>query len=357
MATTQDRILESSDHNKRILQTLAETDYAIPAMQQNNSYINDLKAEIPVREKNVQVFKNSMSKELYDHEKYRDSTVKRLAYKMGGKKEKFAEKAEKEEREYVAAVQEHFNAQRQLDLLKSSLAAAVKTHNELLAASVVHSQAQTELDALYNSIFAGPTPDFPEEDAKEEPVRRAEGEFREGQLRLSAESQAKSILLDASKFMGQCLADLEEAHQASTMDICGVGGSFADMAERSALSKAQSHASQVEMLIEQACRAQPQIRGIGPLDIAQGNMMSDILFDNIFSDMDFHQKIKKSLAQVIASWEVLQVEIHSQIGRENTMKAKVARLQSALEVARQDLQDIRARTFESVAGGLPDYSA
>ena len=86
---------------------------------------------------------------------------------------------------------------------------------------------------------------------------------------------------------------------------------MADMMERNALVNAQGNASQVEMLVSQATRASPQVQPIGRIDIARGSvafsscflllisasyflssLISDVFFDNIFTDMAFHSNYR-----------------------------------------------------------------
>ena len=88
---------------------------------------------------------------------------------------------------------------------------------------------------------------------------------------------------------------------------------MADMMERNALVNAQGNASQVEMLVSQATRASPQVQPIGRIDIARGSvafsscflllisasyflssLISDVFFDNIFTDMAFHSNYRFS---------------------------------------------------------------
>ena len=64
------------------------------------------------------------------------------------------------------------------------------------------------------------------------------------------------------------------------------------MMERSALADAKQAAMHAAMLHQQARRAQPLIGPFPPLQIAQGNMMSDVFFDNPWSDMHFHRRIE-----------------------------------------------------------------
>lgn len=84
---------------------------------------------------------------------------------------------------------------------------------------------------------------------------------------------------------------LAQAEDASTWDMFG-GGAMMDMMERSALADAQRQADTARMLVMQARQLQPAIQELRMLDMPQGNLMSDVLFDNIFTDALFHQKIQ-----------------------------------------------------------------
>jgi hypothetical protein len=44
------------------------------------------------------------------------------------------------------------------------------------------------------------------------------------------------------------------------------------------------------MLQEQIRRVDPSVPDLGPLQIPMGSILSDVVFDNVFSDMDMHEK-------------------------------------------------------------------
>ena len=349
----QDRIISSSNENNELLSTLAETDYAPSAIQQNNTYINSLKDEIKELERVINLLQVRTAYEKADHEKYRNSTMRRLAYKIGGQKEKFESKAEKEEKEYFEALQKELKSKRNLELLVNNLHEAEQMNNDLQSVVNEHRNAQTRLDTLYDSIFEGPTPEFPEEDAKEGPRLQAQQNHDVLQLRLSTESQVLTILHDANKFLQNALGDMNKALNASQMDIWGVGGSFADMAERSALSCAQSHASQVEMLYEQARRIQPTIPPLPQMEVAAGNIISDVLVDNIFSDLRFHHKIEASFNQMLEGKRNIDRQIALARDRVAHTRSEVDNVKRVLESARSELQAVRAAAFEKIAGRAP----
>lgn len=123
--------------------------------------------EIEARKDNLRSLKRALEKEQKEHESYRDSTMKRIAFRVSGQKEKFASKQEKEEKEYLQAVQKHFSAQQQMDHLNSSVEETAKKIEELQGLEKVHQNAQAELDKLYDSTFKGPMPEYPEEDRME----------------------------------------------------------------------------------------------------------------------------------------------------------------------------------------------
>jgi hypothetical protein len=71
------------------------------------------------------------------------------------------------------------------------------------------------------------------------------------------------------------------------------GGAMMDMMERSALADAQRQADTARMLVAQARQLQPMIGDLARLDMPQGNIMSDVFMDNIFTDAHFHRKIQE----------------------------------------------------------------
>jgi hypothetical protein len=350
MSETHSRILAAAADNARLLKTLSETDYAVSALQQNTSYITTLKKETAQEELKLKNVTQKVGKEYKEHKAYRDSHMRRLAYKLGGKKEKFEAEASKEEREWLEAVQEELHCKKALEQLRTNLADATKTNADLSAVASVHTSTKAELDQLYKSIFDGPTPSIPGEDEKESAVKDAEEVFNTIQLRLSTEKQARSILLDADKFLNIARGDINDALNAATMDAWGVGGSFADMSKMSALSKAQSHISQVEMLMNQAVHTQPAVQGIGSMNVPEMHFMTDMVFDNIFSDMNARERIKESQRLLEIAKGKLTRELGAADGRIARVEEELGGAGMKLDVRRGELQDVRRRAFDGVAG-------
>lgn len=346
----------AASENNALLKTLQETDYATAAIQQNQTYMKTLAKQIQETEARVKKLDLQRQKEQKDHEKYRDSTMKRLSFKLSGKAEAFKAKQEKEEREYFEAVQAHFEETKCLDSLRSAMREAEETQKELQTAELRNKSAQEALDRLYNSLFQGPTPGFPEEDQAEAALEQPRDDFQNAQQRLSSEQQVLQVLGRALRALTNAAQEMARAESASQQDIMGWGGSFADMAERSALANAQQWVAEMGMHLSQARQLSSQVGDIGPIRIAEGSFMADILFDNVFTDLSFHREIQESARQVMEAHRRLKGEVQRAEERVGKVRGDADEASWRLTRARENLQRVRASVLERVAGGLPEYA-
>lgn len=350
--SVQEQLVQASTRNAEILRELGETEYAASALRQSQAYLSDLDREIEQCNRSIKQLELKTRSEHKDHKKYEESTVRRFFYGAGGKKDKFQEKASKEEREYVEALNAEYEAKSRRDEWTRNREVARKTHAELEQINQRHHSLQAELDAMYNSIFSGPTPDVPGEDQKEWAFREARDGFAAARQRHDAESQAFKCLIDADKFMLQALHSLADARSHSQMDMFG-GGTLTDMMERDALSKAKNATDKVGMLVSQAQRLSPGIGRLGQMSIAQGHL-SDVFFDNIFSDMAMHDEIKRSQAQCEHEARNLKDLLERARVQEGVLRAQTGEAAEKLEWARRDLQQIRQEAFQRLAAP-PSY--
>ena len=89
MASITERIQDAAFQNNELLSVLKETDYAVPALQQQRRHLTDLTNELSNVQKNIRLLDRKREKELKEHDKYRKSVMRRFAYKVGGKKDVF----------------------------------------------------------------------------------------------------------------------------------------------------------------------------------------------------------------------------------------------------------------------------
>ncbi|KAJ8127011.1 hypothetical protein O1611_g6627 [Lasiodiplodia mahajangana] len=350
MASITAQLQNAAPRNQQLLDILSETDNAPSALDQQKRYILDLDNQLQDVKKRIATLERDRSKEHKDHEKYRDSVMKRWAYKVTGNKEKFAAKAEKEEREYFDVLQKLHQATTLEENLQGMRAEAFGVQQGFEQACTRRAAAQTDLDTLYASIFQGPTPSFPEEDAAERNMESASQAYNYTSAKLEADRKVQYILEEASKRIKSSLLDIEDALDASRLDMFG-GGATADMMERNALQKAEMNVAQAQMMVVQAQHISPEVRDLPPVNIAQGNLFSDVLFDNIFSDMEFHDKIKASRAEVQRCQNALLAQLTAAKERTQILEQQSKTQSGVLKTAREELQKTRQNIFGRLAEG------
>lgn len=346
----ESRIQAAATQNAAILQVLSETDYAPPSLLQHQRYIADLENEHKNLEKQIKTLESNRVKEFKEHKSYSDSVMKRFAYKVSRKTDKFEAKASKEEREYFDALRDEHLAKANQKDLGDQLQEANKTLPQLQIATNRHNQAQRDLDALYDSIFEGPTPGFPEEDDRERAAASALDLYSSARTRAESETQAVQILADTQKKLKLARIALNNARDYSRMDMFG-GGAAIDMMERNELGNAELLFSQCQTNVARAQRMSPAVQGLPDVNIAHGSIMGDVLFDNIFTDMAFHDKIKNSIVEFDRAARALDEQEAAARQRSAASAQELAMIGRDLENAREDLQKAREYAFERVAGG------
>ncbi|KAK5654289.1 hypothetical protein OQA88_7466 [Cercophora sp. LCS_1] len=356
MADLQSKITQYAPQNTTLLRTLSETDHALPQLTQQNRLIADLRTSLAESDQRLKHLSNVRKKEFHDHEKYRDSFVRRLAYKIACRGGEFNQRAEKEEREYFEALQLEHKAEKVNANLKQQLAEATAVADSLSQEVKKHDDTQAELDRLYNSIFAGATPDVPEEDEKERDVERAMASYQDARGRHEAEMMAVQMLGDAQRRMRGAMASMEEALNASRYDMFSSGG-FADMLERNALHRAELEVMAARMAVQQAQRMSPAVGELPAVEINQGHLIRDVFFDNVFTDMAFHEEIKRSAARVQAASRRLDQIAEAANARRVAVEGEMRTREKELINARHRLQKVRERVFETLGNDeLPAYS-
>lgn len=345
-------LASAANRNRELLSTLAETDYAATALRQNTSYISDLESQLKTTDKEIRKLHAITEDERKDHVKYRDSTFKRYAHKLGGRKgeAKFVSKSEKEEREFMEAWQKEREAEERRGEMQSAREKAGDDQRRFEHDKSRNDNAQGDLDRLYASIFSGPTPELPGEDQLESTVQNARQHLEQCQSQRNAETAAMEALRVVEHRLHEARKCLGDALDMSRWDVMG-GGTFADMMERDALSKASVAISQASRHMDEAQRSQPAIAPLQEIQVDQGHFVSDVMFDNIFTDLAQHDRIKSSNAQLLQALQQLKEQIDLQLQRQQSAKAALQQAKSSMEEARMELQNIRAEAFEKFAGG------
>ncbi|KAI8958461.1 hypothetical protein F5Y11DRAFT_38928 [Daldinia sp. FL1419] len=356
MTSIINKIRESASRNSELLAILCETDHAQPALEQQMRHISDLNNELSATQKRISELDKQRAKEFKEHKRYRDSVMKRFAYRMSGKTEKFEARAEKEEKEYFAVLQQEQQAKEMEEHLRGMRSKALEAQSDLEAEASRHVEAQQQLNNLYESIFQGPTPAFPDEDRLEENARNALQSYKNTRMVVEAEYQVANLLTEAQNRLFNAINHTEDALGHSRTDMFG-GRTLTDMMERNALDQAESQVKQMLSLVQQAQRISHNVQDLPPVGIAHGSLLGDVFFDNIFSDMAFHEKIKDSRASLHRAQESLGTQLVWAKSRYQETTQELNMHTESLRRAREELQNARQAIFGRIANGQTDEPA
>ncbi|EAW15360.1 uncharacterized protein ACLA_060280 [Aspergillus clavatus NRRL 1] len=350
-----ERVAAVSERHNQILEKIKAVEHAPSTLKSHEAYLSDLKSQIVQTNKRLEKLASVTQIEREQHEKYRDSTVRRLMYSAVGKRADFETKAENEMRDYYDALQKETEIKAQKETLESQIQEAIRVQKELQSASTECSQLHKELKSMYERLFEGPTAEFPEEDAQEEATKAAQAHYDELNRSLNNTRQAMQCLAEAQLMIKRALLEVSEALRYCDQDLWGLGSTLADTGQRSSLSKAQAAVSQTRMLVSQARRLDPYIQSLPAMNIAQGNMITGILFDNFFQNINFMAMIQQSFEEVKRAESALGAELRHAKRREADMRDEVRSAASDLASAQKDLQRIREEAFMKAADPPPPY--
>jgi len=351
MASVREKILDAAGRNTEILSALRETDSSAAKLAQQVAYLQDLNSQLSKTQARVSELKHKTEIELKDHKKYSESTFRRFAHKASGRKDKFEEKAAKEEREYFEAIQAQKTSEDQLAYIKQLKAEAEVAKEKYERDTRRHENLQRELNALYNSIFAGPSPGFPEEDEKESICVAATQHCTQISTVLEREKHVLFLLGQCSAKLRDALQHLTDAYSMSGIDLFG-GSTWASLSKRNSLERAESAVSAIRMLQNQIKAIQPETSSdLGTINIHIGDFWTDVVFDNIWTDMMMHEKIKEAESQLMRVAHKLVEQVKKADKRIKDVEADQKIAGQRLEIARLELQNTREQAFARVAVG------
>ncbi|KAL4899195.1 hypothetical protein BDW74DRAFT_118333 [Aspergillus multicolor] len=344
-----------SDRHSQILAELRTIGNAPEDLRSHRAFLSDLQGQLARTNKSLEEIKKYTQIEREKHEKYRDSTVRRLMYRATGKGAAFEEKADQEMKDYYSALEKENKLKGEKEMLDAQVREATEEQKELEAAATRCSKLQDELDAMYKRLFEGPTSEFPEEDEQENATKAVETHHRELKKQLNGTAKAAQCLARAQIPIKEALVHIFQARRACETDMYGFGGALADYRQQNHLSNAQQKVSQIQLLVSQAIQLDSEVRPLPRMSIVQLDMISSILFDNFLFNMGFLNMIQDSYNEVKYAEGFLLSQIRQAKAREDTLRHQFQDSARCLESARKDLRKIREEAFMRAADPPPPY--
>jgi len=96
--TPTEAIVANAEYHSRLLTSISNLDYVASALEHQAAYVADLENQKVQSAERVLALNKRTKKERKEHETLRDSTARRLAHRLTGRKELYEAKESKEER-------------------------------------------------------------------------------------------------------------------------------------------------------------------------------------------------------------------------------------------------------------------
>lgn len=344
-------MLQHAHTHEQLLRALEEVDSAHARLTQNLLYIRDLDAQIAAGTQTCKKARYNAVVESIGYERYRDSHVRKYAYKMTGRGNKWDKYKSKEEQEYLEALQKQKDAEEDLGMAKQ-LRAEARAQTKVLEKEMQrHGVLLRELDGLYDALFAGATGEFADVGEKMERLNVAQRIYDEQKPVIPHERQILDLLRHINEQANVACDRLDEAETASLADLGGGGGYISSM-KRENLKKTAEEIKKLRSLQHELTTVAPDIPALATVEVVSpGSATTEILFDNVFTDMDAHTRIKKASRQLDATMRQVQDLLREKEAYFKQLTKDFEKAEGDRDAARADLHHAALEAFRKVQDG------
>lgn len=283
-------------------QTLTETDWAATALPEIQKRLHEAEEAAKRLRADIQKFDHRSKDQLERFQNLKHHSVKRAWYRTTGKLE---EKIQEEEKQWLKEYERVQAAKARGEEQDKEVEEARRIYTQCVRAKEANGRAKQALAALLEELFSGPTPSYPSEDEYEQNLAAARGRLDNIQILAKREQSVMGNLQKAHQCLLASLQELQRSLNMNTFDMFSQGG-YADWAVHSSLANARNLAARADFLVSEVRRLDPSLPHIGDLHIQQENVVFNIIFDNIFTDLRMRQLIQESYQKVHRATILLQ---------------------------------------------------
>ncbi|VUC23796.1 unnamed protein product [Clonostachys rosea] len=313
---------------------LAKTESAEPSLEEQLRLIREAEAQLSASDSKLKSLEAQRIRGREARERHRDSSFKRMIYTAAGQRQKFQHRAEEEEKTYLEVLHAEQEEYKLNETLKLQLDGALKVQSELEDTKSLHQKTQGQLEELYEEIFAGPTPEFPDEDVAEREAEAFLQVYHDTNVRHDKASSKLDLVNKAREEADAALLELMRARVA--FEDAQHDDRFLPQVQQ-CLHKA---ASSVNLAKENASRS--QLENIPRPFVDERSFMYK-------TEYIFQSEIRQTQVDVSELSDFLRNAV-PQVERElNQVKKELPRVEIELEKARKHLVQMRERIFETVA--------
>ncbi|CAE7218443.1 unnamed protein product [Rhizoctonia solani] len=350
MPISQQKIQEHTT----LLNTLNSLDYVPAASEDNTARLQVIDREIDSRQREVQALEKKTKSEYKDLSRAK-STTRKFLLRIRQGEEAVSQKLEKEQKEYVDAFRAERDARDELAMLMGEKSERERARLDLAKKMGQITELKAKIEQLYEGLFAGPTPDYPEEERAESHLNAIETQYHRTQVYLNKHTTAITLLIKAEKTVRTCINKVNEARGATAK--LTIEDTLANMSEQlvqcSSLLSARLTASMAHNLIRQADEAcgGDAAKAVGALDMIP-NIPRTTEWDGeefvTALDEQFPEKLEECHRKLGGARTRLQGEIDKSSARINEYQSSVRQLSLKLQNSRNELANTRFRIMMSL---------
>ncbi|KAI1841349.1 hypothetical protein JX265_013449 [Neoarthrinium moseri] len=326
----REKIHQAAPRSRELRRIIQETSDAPDALRHQENRIAELSKSISRLHRDREWLDQKREAALKQHNAYTGNPARRFAFWMSG--QHFKGRQEQEQRDYLDILQQQQEAKRTEQQLEARYNKATTIRTELESIAVRHHEAKKELEFLYGSVFKGPTPEFPQEDAFEKSAEQSLQSYYDAILQVERVQRVITILTEARK-------DVTDA----------AGGQLEFKLGR--LENAIHKLKSAQALLNQVSGIPPVMLTVIALPAVpiQGSLTEDLDCGSAVSRMRANEetrawetKVKSRLLAMERNFVLVKVAF---VEAKMTLDGKARELRHAND----QLQDIRAEIFERVA--------
>src|SRR5579859_857314 len=345
--TTAETIRNAGPQYLWLQKTLSESEWAVTALPQATKTLQATETAVKSTREKIRTFDQRSKNQLERLQGLKHHSVKRAWYKSTGKLD---EKLEEEEREWLRQYELVQGAKAKAEEQDKEVIEAKKIYDQCVEAKAAHEKAQKDLNELLERLFAGPTPSFPTEDEYEQSLAAARQRLDDVNILVKRQTFVANSLHRAHQCLLGALEALQSALQMNTYDMFSRGG-YADWMVHSALAQARDLAARAQYLVSEVRRIEPTIPHLGDIRIEQDNLVFNVIFDNIFTDLRVRQMIQESFAKVQRATLTLQNTVLPQLqAQSQAVQARFENCQKEVRRFEQAMWNERSRIMTEIVG-------
>lgn len=295
------QIQRESERFQALFERLSETQWSEAAMPEAHARLMEYQEQARRVQSKINAFNAAVEKE---HKRLLDIKghgVRHAWYKVRGKLE---QRVDEQEKTWLLEFEKCKEEEERLTIINEEIPSAQAYRQQCQAAHDEYVRTKRALDGLFERFFAGNTPAYPDEDRMEQHLRNEERNLIALQNHQRMLTHVVQLLQRAHQAVSAARYALSDALSMNTFDLFS-SSSFADMAVSSSLAKARNAAAQAQTLLNEARRIYPGLPHIGELHIKQDNLVFNVMFDNIWTDMHMRQTIQDASSRITSAENLL----------------------------------------------------